>query len=161
QKAFMQLQPDLIELLEEARNDEVKTLGADHPSTVATTLILVDAYLASGRTRDTVPLLVSALSANPNNDLVVLKVAALQGWFGQGKDLAATRGQILAFARGTNDWLVADCAAKVCSLLPSNDQAEREAALALGRTGVQVAKNEWTLLSLGMAEYRSGNEAAA
>src|SRR5439155_17706410 len=44
---------------------------------------------------------------------------------------------------------------------PSTDKAELEAALALGRTAVKVGKSEWNLLALGMAAYRSGNDATA
>src|SRR5262249_49855713 len=50
---------------------------------------------------------------------------------------------------------------KACSIRPSTDMAELEAALALGRTGVNLYRGEWTLMSLGMAEYRSGNHAAS
>src|SRR5262249_49760096 len=44
-------------------------------------------------------------------------------------------------------------------------KAELEAALALGRKAVELGKvgefGEWSLMALGMAEYRSGNYAAA
>src|SRR5262249_50296414 len=56
-------------------------------------------------------------------------------------------------------------AAKACSILPSTDKVELEAALALGRSGVKLGKvgelGEWNLLALGMAEYRGGDDAAA
>src|SRR5262249_60492425 len=113
-----------IELLEEARKDEVKTLGADDPTTVATTLKLADAYVTSGRTREAVPLLASASSANPKDTILSLKVAALQAWFGQDKEFAATRQRILAFAKGTNDSRTAAHAAKSCRLLPTTPQDE-------------------------------------
>ena len=74
-------------------------------------------------------------SANPEDTLLSLKVAALQAWFGQEKELAATRQRILAFAKGTSDVATAERAAKACSLLPSTDKAELEAALALGSHG--------------------------
>src|SRR5262249_38597885 len=72
---------------------------------------------------------------------------------------------ILAFAKDTNEATTAERAAKACSILPSPDKAELEAALALGRTAVKVGKStewwDWYLLALGMAEYRSGNYAPA
>jgi hypothetical protein len=78
------------------------------------------------------------------------------------KELAASRRRILALAKGTQEAMLADCAAKVCSLSPSADKAEREAALALGRTGVKVGNGRpWNLLALGMAEYCNGENAAA
>ena len=52
-------------------------------------------------------------------------------------------------------------AAKACSILPATDKADLDAALALGRTAVQLQRNGWTLLALGMAEHRSTNDAAA
>jgi hypothetical protein len=117
--------------------------------------------LSPGRTREAVSHLATLSSAHPEDTILSLKLAALQAWFGQEKELAATRQRILAFAKGTNDAGTAERAAKACSILPSNDKAELDAALALGVTGVKISKAEWTLLALGMAEYRSGNHAAA
>src|SRR5262249_36758919 len=68
---------------------------------------------------------------------------------------------ILAFAKGTSDADTANTAARIYCLTPSSDEGELEAALALSHTAVKLSRNEWTLLSPGMAEYRSGNYAAA
>ncbi|HKB36451.1 MAG TPA: hypothetical protein VKD72_08360, partial [Gemmataceae bacterium] len=161
-RTLLKIELSPVELLEEARADEVKTLGADHPTTVATTLKLVDAYVAGGRTRETAPLLASASSANPSDTILALKVAAMQAWFGQEKEFAATRKRLLAFAKGSTDSATCEHVAKACSIRPSTDDADLEAALALGRTAVKVNKNwVWNQLSLGMAEYRSGNDAAS
>jgi hypothetical protein len=98
---------------------------------------------SASRTREAVPLLVTASAANPKDTLLSLKVATLQGWSGQDREFAA----------------------KACSILPSPDKAELEAALALARTAVKVGKGtEWWdryVLALGMAKYRGGNYAAA
>jgi WD40 repeat protein/tetratricopeptide (TPR) repeat protein len=154
-----------IELLEQARNDEVKTLGAGHPTTLATTNQLIDAYLAGSRTRDAVPLLATVSSANPSDTLLSLKVAALQAWFGQDKELAATLQRIRAYARDASDADTPEQAAKACSIRASTNKGELDAALALARKAVELHKDEqfreWRLLALGMAEYRSGNYAAA
>jgi hypothetical protein len=126
---------------------------------------LAAVYQSAGRTREAVPLLVTASAANPKDTLLSLKVAALQAWLGQHTELAATRQRILASAKGTNDVTTAERAAKACSLVPSTDRAELEAALALGRTAAKVGKGseawDWYLLALGMAEYRRGSYAAA
>ena len=126
---------------------------------------LADACQAAGRTREAVPHLAKVSAANPTDTILALKVAALQAWFGQEKDLAATRQQILAAARGTEEVFTAERAAKLCSILPANDKTVLEAALAFGRTGVRLSQGElfreWRLLALGMAEYRSGHFAAA
>ena len=53
---------------------------------------------------------------------------------------------------------------KVCSIVPSTDKPELEAAPALGRTAVKAGNSgtrAFNMLALGMAEYPSGNDAAA
>jgi hypothetical protein len=116
---------------------------------------------SSGHTRDAVEHLATLSAANPRDTVLLLKVAALQAWFGQDKEFAATRQRILPVVKGTRDSGTAERAAKACSILPSTDNAEHEAILALARTGAKLGRTEWALLSLGMAEYRSGNYAAA
>jgi tetratricopeptide (TPR) repeat protein len=127
---------------------------------------IADVYRAAGRTREAIPHLAKASAANPNDTLLSLKVAALQAWFGQEKELAATRQRILAFAKDTDGAGTAEHAAKACSIRASTSKAELDAALALARKGVELQKGnsewrEWRLLALGMAEYRSGHDAAA
>jgi tetratricopeptide (TPR) repeat protein len=103
-----------------------------------------------------------AMALDPKNGMAYLKLAALQAWFGQDKELAATRQRILAFAKDTSDVFVAQRAARACGIRGTTDKAEHEAALALARKAVEAGKGgEWNLLALGMAEYRSGNDAAA
>ena len=109
--------------------------------------------------------LATASAANPMDSLLSLQLAALQAWFGQDKEFAATGQRILAFAKDTNDAGTAEQAAKACSIRASTNKAELDAALALARKGVELDKGskwrEWRLLALGMAEYRSGHDAAA
>src|SRR5262249_22642042 len=137
----------------------------DQPADVASLTKLATAYQSAGRTREAVPYLAKASAANPKDTILSLEVAARQAWFGQEKEFAATRRRILAFAKGTSSEFTANQAAKACSIRVSTDKAELEAALALGRKGVELGKGgqwkEWNLLALGMAEYRSGHDAAA
>ncbi len=122
------------------------------------------AYQSAGRTREGVSYLAKASTANPDDTMLSMKVAALQAWFGQDKELAATRQRIRAFAKDTNDTGTAERAAKACSIRASSDKAELDATLALARKGVDLGKGgqwEWRLLALGMAEYRCGNDTAA
>ena len=74
-----------------------------------------------------------------------------------------TRQRILAFAKETDEAVTAEMAAKACSIQPSTDKRQLELALALGRRGVMLrpAGWEWGPMALGMAEYRSGNDAPA
>jgi serine/threonine-protein kinase len=144
---------------------DYRKLVSDEPTNSALATKLAAVYQSVGRTREAVPLLATASAANPKDTLLSLKVAALQAWFGQEKELDATRQRALVLAKDTNDATTAERAAKVCSLLPSPDKAEIEAARALGRTAVKVGKGteswDWYLMALGMAEYRGGNYAAA
>jgi tetratricopeptide (TPR) repeat protein len=120
---------------------------------------------STGHTREALPHLVAHSAAHPNDTALFLKVAALEAWFGEEKELAATRERILSIAKGTNDVTTAERAAKACSIRASTDKAELEAAVALARKGVELGKGkewwEWRLLALGMTEYRSGNYTAA
>src|SRR5262249_10919237 len=87
---------------------------------------------------------------------------ALQAWFGQAKELAATRQRILAFAKDTNDVVTAERAAKACSIRASPDKAELEAALALGRTAVKVGQGgARTLPPLARATHAGRHQAPA
>ncbi len=141
---------------------EYRKAVTDQAADVALLIKLAAAYQSAGRTREAVPHLAKVSAANPADTVLSLKVAALQAWFGQEKELAASRQRILAFAKGTNHVGTADQAAKACSIRASTDKAELEAALALARKGVELNKGrEWNLLALGMAQYRSGNAAAA
>ncbi len=133
----------------------------DQPTDDALLIKLANAYQAAGRTREAVPHLATLSSANPKDTNFSLKVAALQAWFGQDKELAATRQRLVSFAKRTSYEGTAERVARACSILPSTDESELDAVLVIGRTGVKIAKQERTLLALGMAEYRSGNDAAA
>ena len=118
-----------------------------------------------GRRAEACAHLATTSAANPKDTFLSLKVAALQAWFGQDKELAASRQRILAFAKDTNDAGTAEQAAKACSIRASTNKAGLDAALALARKGVELDKGsqwrEWRLLALGMAEYRSGHDTAA
>jgi len=132
------------------------------PADVALLTKLAAAYQSAGRTREAVPYLAKLSAANPADTVLSLQVAPLQAWFGQEKELAATRLRILAFAKDTNDPTTAERAAKACSVRPATDKAELAATLALARKAVKVDNRQaWFLLALGMAEFRSGNYAAA
>ncbi len=120
--------------------------------------------IAAGRTQDALVHLVALSAANPEDTILSLKVAALQAWFGQDKELAETCVRALEFAKGTSVPATAERAAKVCCLRPTHDSARRETALALARQAVKLGKTDpllpWFQTTLGMAEYRCGNESA-
>jgi serine/threonine protein kinase/formylglycine-generating enzyme required for sulfatase activity len=138
---------------------------AEQTNDVALLTKLATAYQSAGRTKEALPYFARASAADPKDTALSVKVAALQAWFGQDKELAATRQRILAFAKDTNDAGTAEKAAKACSIRASTPKAELYAALALARKGVELDRGspwrDWKLLALGMAEYRNGNYAAA
>jgi tetratricopeptide (TPR) repeat protein len=126
---------------------------------------LATAYQEAGRTREAVPVLASALANDSKDTLLLLKVAALQAWFGQNDELAVTCTRALEFAKDTQDPTTAERTARVCSLRPSDDRTRRDAALALARRSVELGRGgkdlPWFQMALGMAEYRSGHFAEA
>ena len=58
---------------------------------------------------------------------VYLRVAPLQAWLGQDKEYSSTCENLLSLAKDTEDSMLADTAAKCCSLRPA-DPERREAA---------------------------------
>ncbi len=142
-----------------------KTLEAGDADTIASRTTPRKVPLAAGHTRETMPDLEAASARNPADTELLIKVAALQAWFGKDADLAVTWRRALEFARGTQEPMTAERTAKICSLRPSNDKAHLDATLALARQAVKLGADDPYLpyyrMALGMAEYRSGNYAAA
>jgi WD40 repeat protein len=122
---------------------------------------------STGRTREALPYLLKLSAANPDDIWSTMSLAALQAWFAQDQDLAATCDRVLAVARDTKDPISADRAAKACSLRRLADDKTHAAALILARRAVELgvgAKHQYLpffQLDLGMAEYRSGHFAEA
>jgi tetratricopeptide (TPR) repeat protein len=120
---------------------------------------------AAGRTLDGISVLASAWASNPDDTLLLVEVAGLQAWFGKDAELAVTCRRALEVARDTSDPATADRTAKICCLRPSNDKTRCAAALALAKRAVKLGMdNQWLpyfRMAVGMAEYRSGNYAAA
>jgi hypothetical protein len=124
-----------------------------------------DREIAAGRTQDALVHLVALSAAKPDDMRLFAKLAALQAWFGQDKELADTCRRGLAAAKNTTVPGTADVVAKACCVLPSTDKARLAAALALARKAVQLGKDSrnrpWFQMAVGMAEYRSGHFAEA
>jgi WD40 repeat protein/serine/threonine protein kinase len=94
----------------------------------------------------------------------LIRTAALQAWFGQDRDLAATCDRALRVSQDTKDPTTAERTAKICSLRQA-DARTHEAALVLARRAMSLGEGHEYLvyfrMALGMAEYRSGHYAAA
>ncbi|MGO9467263.1 MAG: tetratricopeptide repeat protein [Isosphaeraceae bacterium] len=93
-----------------------------------------------------------------------LRVASLQAWFGQDKELSSTCEKLFSLAKDTEDSFLGERAAKCCSLRQA-DPKRCETALVLARRAVEQGKgSRWLVyfkMALGMAEYRSGHFAEA
>jgi tetratricopeptide (TPR) repeat protein len=119
---------------------------------------------AASRPKEALLLLEKESAANPEVSFLWLHIAALQAWFGQEKELAATCARALGVAKGTKNPAIAERAAKICSLRQS-DARIHEAALVVARRAVELGQGHehlrWFQMALGIAEYRSGHYAAA
>jgi tetratricopeptide (TPR) repeat protein len=126
---------------------------------------LAQAYQASDRTRQAIPFLAILSAANPDDTNFTMKVAALQAWFGQEKELAETCARGLELAKNTSSAGTAERTAKICCLLPTQDKTGAASALVLARKAVELGKADsllpWFQMALGMAEYRNGRFADA
>jgi hypothetical protein len=121
-----------------------------------------DREIGAGRTPDALVHLVTVSAGKADDTSLALRVATLQAWFGQNKELADSCGRALEAARGTFDPLKWGHLARICCLHPTPDTTRREAALALARKAVEPRKDDFSIkLTLGMAEYRSGHFAEA
>jgi WD40 repeat protein/serine/threonine protein kinase len=124
-----------------------------------------DREIAAGRTQDALVPLATLSTAKPDNAMLLMKLAALEAWFGRNKEFASTCHRALAATQDTTVAETAERVAKACCLLPSTDKAQLEAVLALARKAVRLWEGNqnrpWFELALGMAEYRSGDFARA
>jgi WD40 repeat protein/serine/threonine protein kinase len=118
-----------------------------------------DREIAAGRTADALVYLVKVSVAKPDDTSLALRVANLQAWLGQDKELADTCGRALETARGTFVPLKWNQLARICCLRPTRDTARLEAALALVRKADELGNKVGINFkrTLGMAEYRNGH----
>ncbi|MEO6809372.1 MAG: tetratricopeptide repeat protein, partial [Isosphaeraceae bacterium] len=168
-----------LSLFEETLKLRKAKLGPEHPSTLESVDNLAWAYATAGKHdlalslfKETVKFYKVKLGPehpftirNMNNlTSFYLDVAAKQAWLDQGTELAATCQKVLLVSKDTDNVVLAERMAKVCSLRPSDDQTH-EAALVLARRAVELGKGHPYLpyfqMALGMAEYRSGHFAEA
>jgi WD40 repeat protein/serine/threonine protein kinase len=123
------------------------------------------ALLAAGRAPEGLAVLASASASDSTDTLLTIAVAALQAWFGKDAELDVTCRRALEYARYSTDPTTIERMAKICSLRPAAERAQRDAALELARKAVKLGKGHaympYFQMNLGMAEYRSGSFAEA
>jgi hypothetical protein len=121
-----------------------------------------DRELAAGRTAGALVYLATVSAGKTDDTFLALRVAYLQAWSGQDKELAETCGRALESARATLDPWKWDALARICCLRLTSDTTRRKATLALARKAVvSTQAGGIPKLTLGMAEYRSGHYAKA
>jgi tetratricopeptide (TPR) repeat protein len=126
---------------------------------------LVELYARTDRPELAVPLLAEASTANPEDTLLAMKVAASQAWLRQDADYAVTRQRMLNAGANATTAEAAERIARLACIRPLADPSQREAALALARKAVELGNGSpnfpWYQLALGIAKYRSGLYAEA
>jgi tetratricopeptide (TPR) repeat protein len=156
---------EALKLMEQVMPLFPKVLGPDHPETLQAMQDLATFYAEAGRQQEAFALLAKVCQANPKNTDASLLLATWQTWFGQDAEYEATRRRLLQQAEGTDVAATAQRAAKAASLRPSTDATLLRNALLLAQRAVELGKNSYSLpscqLSLGMAEYRNSQYAAA
>jgi serine/threonine protein kinase/Leucine-rich repeat (LRR) protein/Flp pilus assembly protein TadD len=138
--------------------------GTQRPSTTAAEFWLE--WERSGLTTETLSFLSANSARTPQDTLLALKVAALQAWFGDDDGHTATcRRAIEAAERADIRSDAGERAAKGWCYRASNDDATLKRVLVLAREGARVETNAgqrpWYQQTLGMAEFRAGNDEAA
>jgi hypothetical protein len=95
----------------------------------------------------------------------LLEAAAHQAWSGQEKEYATTCRFALEPGTSSDDPPTMERGAKACVLRPGSDPGRLSKSLALARKAVDLGKGHafehFFLMTLGMAEFRSGHWAEA
>jgi serine/threonine protein kinase/Leucine-rich repeat (LRR) protein/Flp pilus assembly protein TadD len=118
-----------------------------------------------GLTAEIVPILSDSSVQKPGDTLLALKVAALQVWFGRNAEHAAFCARMITSAEmaGATE-STRERAVKQWCFRPSDDVAMLDRVLALARKAARSDAKDlqvWYQQTLGMAEFRAGNDAAA
>jgi hypothetical protein len=104
-------------------------------------LAVAEREIREGRTEAAIRHLIIASALDPGDTSLAIRLAALQAWFGQDKELAETGARALDFAKGTYDpWMIRDMA-RICCLRPTQDKLRLEASLALARKAAELGQN--------------------
>ena len=118
-----------------------------------------------GVTAEDVPPLAEASRLSPGNSLLSLKVAALQAWFEEDAEHAASCARVIGHAESAESADDRERAAKAWCFRPGGDPSMLPRVLLLARGFPEREWDEdqlpWYLQTLGMAEFRAGNDDAA
>jgi WD40 repeat protein/serine/threonine protein kinase len=156
-------QDEAIKLQEEVLALLRKMAGPEHPVTIWALENLAYSYDQTGR--DTEPISLQEKAVDPKNTDASLALATWQTWFGRDAAYEVTRRRFVQESEGTDQSTTAERAAKAYCLRSSTNAALLTNILHLAQRAVDLGKNDqfspWNQLTLGLAEYRNSQYAAA
>ncbi|MES2924009.1 MAG: tetratricopeptide repeat protein [Verrucomicrobiota bacterium] len=142
-----------------------KTLGPKDRLTIVARDELAQALSLQGKLPETISFLAEASVLQPEDTVFSLRVSALQMWFGKDAEHRTTCQRLIEQAEQKPADVGTERAVKALCLSASPDPALLARALSLARHAADLVANKqqrgWYQLTLGMAEYRSGNDEAA
>jgi tetratricopeptide (TPR) repeat protein len=156
---------EAIKLREQVLAVSRKVNGPANPYTITAMQKLADSYAEAGRQQEAIALLQQHCELDPKDTDASLTLATWQTWFGKGADYEATRLHLVQQAEGTDQAGMAERAAKAACLRPSTNADLLANALRLAQRAVELGRTNsalpWYQLTLGLAQYRNGQNAAA
>ncbi|HEY5915346.1 MAG TPA: serine/threonine-protein kinase [Verrucomicrobiae bacterium] len=158
---------EAIVILKQTLGDMERVLPPDHPMFVNVFLEATKLYSSAGKTTEAIAMLKQRVAAYPVDAYTAMVLAVLQVWFGMDADHVSTCERVLSATANTLRSEYAQRAATVACLRPGLSKGLQDSALALARKSVELDKQKtsagpyWGDMTLGMAEYRSGNYPAA
>jgi tetratricopeptide (TPR) repeat protein len=142
-----------------------KTSRGEEAGILLSMKTLAGSCFGAGQSKEAITLLARACELDPADTDSSLTLATWQSWFGQDSDYEATRRRLVQQAEGTDQAGTAERAAKAACLRPSTNADLMSNALRLAQRGVELGKSSdllpWYRLSMGLAEFRNGQYAAA
>ncbi|RBP36069.1 non-specific serine/threonine protein kinase/serine/threonine-protein kinase [Roseimicrobium gellanilyticum] len=152
--------------LEASVPDSRKVLGNRHLDTSRAISALAESFIKTGRYGDAFDLLNELEFEGSGFTFYAMKLRAMIAWSASGSDRAKFHQRLLQWVADTKSGYNAERAARLICLYPIDDLSMREEILAQARNAVNPRENNkghWPRyqMTLGMAEYRSGNYPAA
>ena len=156
---------DAVRLHENALDGCRQLFGDDHNQTRNTSSQMASIYLKAGQVENAAHLFAEEYDKNPEDALLLLKMASLQVWLGQDRELTSTCRKALEFFADTTDPPTAERVAKACILSPNADPEHVNAAIELAQRSVELGQTHRFLpyfqMTLGMCYFRGGQYVAA
>jgi tetratricopeptide (TPR) repeat protein len=152
---------EALKLREKDLAIRLKVLGPAHSDTLFTMNDLASSYFSAGRSTEAIALQKRVCELKPKDMYSLVTLATWQTWFGHEADYEITRLRIVQQAEGTDQAMEAEQATKAYCLRPSTNAVLLTNILKLAQRTVELGNRDWDHFTLGLAEYRNGQFAAA